>query len=423
MGVSDRRRYGIAALLAAGTLVSAATLVIAQNSNPKERPAAERRQGPGRGLSHEGAFGTGGQPGPHPIGPSAITVTRTAYGGMRTQRSLVSGGQVIEASRSVPGGVMHAVRYGDGVNGVVERPTPRGYTVRTYVSGGRVVGARVFHVYHWQRRGRSIAYSRVMPAVVFAASYYAWAVRPWPTPVTYQWGWQDQPWYGAYGAYFTPYPTYTSLDLWMTDFILAQNMQVAYQANQPDSNQPSAEPPPPPTSVDPTATEFGVPPPMVTEDVKDELNAQIKVQIQEEQNAASIPASTNTPDAVKPGHVLFRVVSLLDVPTGSPNEFCSLNANDYVKRIGLDADDGTVPVKVRLSIPSDCPEGIVVHVALNDLMVMDGEQKAQALDALQAASKSMHSKELPQAPETTPILVAAGQATPDPAAVRTLNSM
>ncbi|MGO9992776.1 MAG: hypothetical protein ACLPTF_09740 [Steroidobacteraceae bacterium] len=166
-----------------------------------------------------------------------------------------------------------------------------------------------------------------------------------------------------------------------------------------------------------------MPPAMVTEEVKNELNTQIKVQIQEEQNAASIPASTNTPDAVKPGHVLFRVVSLLDVPTDRPNQFCSLSANDYVKRIGLDADDGTVPMQVRLSIPSDCPEGIVVHVALNDLMVMDGEQKAQVLDAMQAASKSMHSKELPQAPDTKPILVAAGQATPDPAAVRTLNSM
>jgi len=436
MGVNDLGRHGIAALLAAGTLVSSAPVVVAQNGNPKDRPAAEHHQestvakplppgqrySSGRGPS-EGAFGRGGQPATHPIGPSITTVTRTGYGGTRTQRSLAAGGQLIEASRPVPGGVMHAVRYGGGVTGVVDRPTPKGYTVRTYVYGGRAVGARVFHGYHWQRRGRSIPYARVMPGVVFATSYYAWAVRPWSTPVSYQWGWQDQRWYGAYGGCFTPYPNYASLDLWMTDFILAQDMQIAYQANQPDSSPPSDDPPPEPTSVDPMATEFGVPPPMVTQDVKDELNAQIRVQIQEAQNATATPAGTDTPDAVKPGHVLFRVVSLLDVATDRPNEFCSLTANDYVKRIGSDADDGTVPVEVRLSIPSDCPEGIVVHVTLNDLMAMDGEQKAQVLDALQAASKTMHSKELPQAPAAAPIRVAAGQASPDAAAVSTLSSL
>src|SRR5579863_9809452 len=104
LGVSDRRRYGKTGLLAAAALVSAATLVMAQNGNPSQRPTVERRQEttaakplppgqrrlPGSGPSHEGAFGTGGPHGSHPIGPSVATVTRTTHGGMRTQRSLVS---------------------------------------------------------------------------------------------------------------------------------------------------------------------------------------------------------------------------------------------------------------------------------------------------------------------------------------------
>ena len=46
----------------------------------------------------------------------------------------------------------------------------------------------------------------------------------------YSWGWEAQPWYPIYGVAFTPYPVYTSPDLWMTDYIIAQSMQTAYQA-------------------------------------------------------------------------------------------------------------------------------------------------------------------------------------------------
>ncbi len=60
--------------------------------------------------------------------------------------------------------------------------------------------------------------------------YYAWALAAWPRPVTYTWGWQVRPWYPMYGSLYTPYPVYKSSDLWMTDYIIAQSMQTAYQA-------------------------------------------------------------------------------------------------------------------------------------------------------------------------------------------------
>ena len=62
--------------------------------------------------------------------------------------------------------------------------------------------------------------------------YYGWAYHPWGR-VYYgpaAWGWGGAPWYGFYGAYFTPYPVYASPAFWLTDYLIAANLQAAYQA-------------------------------------------------------------------------------------------------------------------------------------------------------------------------------------------------
>ena len=38
------------------------------------------------------------------------------------------------------------------------------------------------------------------------------------------------PWYGYYGYYFNPYPAYATAALWMTDYVISQNLQNAYSA-------------------------------------------------------------------------------------------------------------------------------------------------------------------------------------------------
>ncbi len=383
----------------------------------------------------------GGPRGFHPVGPSRTVVRNIPGGGRVTTRTLAGGGRVVENVHPVPGGVVRSVRYGGGilVNGSVERPGPRGTVTRTYVLGGRVAYARSYRQYVWQSYGRSYAYERVVPAFVFAGAYYGWAYRPWGAAVIYPWGWQAQPWYGVYGGYFTPYPTYTSLDQWMTDSIIAQNMQAAYQANQPppDAPPPAADAlpadqapqaqgatppgaPPPAQAQTQTAAPEAAPPPVVTPDVKEELDAQIKLELQEHEKGTADPSAQDTPSALKAGHVLFRIVSPLDVPAQAPNQFCSLSANDYIKRVGDMGSDGTVPVQVQLSSASDCGQGLVTKIAMNDLMTMDSEQEAQVLNALQAASKGMGPHGLPQGPSTSPIAVPDGQATADSSALDTL---
>ena len=449
----------------------------------------------------------------HPMGASTRTVSQGPGGQVIVNRSLAGGGHVVEISQPVAGGTLHATRYGEGLNGVVERPTANGYFTRTFVQSGRVVSAHVYRHYSFERFGHSYAYEQLVPAVVFSPVYCAWAIRPWRVAITYPWRWW-QPWYGAY---FVPYPQYASLDLWMTDYILAQNVQAAYAAAQPPPAQYAAsapgqyaepaagqytQPPPegaapmppqsaagvsPPTSPEqatpgepappnaapsppqpepspetegttpsggapaqatappqpmpPGATArtsgppsggtrtvltaappvIAVPPPPMTADVKAELNEQIKQQLAEQSPAEH--SDQDLPDALKASHVLFRVVSPIDVPTGATNQFCSLNANDYIKRTGDMDADGTVPVQVKLSGPSDCNQGLVTRVALNDLMLMDSDQKSQLNRALLAASKNMGPGKLPQAPSTNPTLVAQGQAKPDSGATRTLAQM
>ena len=165
-------------------------------------------------------------------------------------------------------------------------------------------------------------------------------------------------------------------------------------------------------------------PPAITPQVKAQLNAQIKVQLQEQQAAAAMPATLttqSTPPALRPNHVFFQVVQPLDVPSGTANRYCSLSANDYIKRTGgMSNDDWMIPVVVELSGPSDCPEGLRTRIGLNDLNAMENEQEAQVMEAMRAASKSMGPNGPPSGPGAHPTLIADGSAAPDPSALEAI---
>ena len=155
---------------------------------------------------------------------------------------VTGGDRASEVSHSLTGGgPVRVVRYGNSLSGTVDRTIRPGLVSRTFLSGGHVLYTHVYQRQVWRQFGRSFPYETFVPAVRYPAVYYAWALTAWPRPVAYAWGWQVQPWYPMYGALFTPYPVYTSPDLWMTDYIIAQSMQAAYQAQ---AVAPTAEPPP-----------------------------------------------------------------------------------------------------------------------------------------------------------------------------------
>lgn len=385
---------------------------------------------------------------------------RPADGARVRETQLAGGGRVREVSHGLAGNPVHVVRYGNSVSGTVERTIRPGLVSRTFVGGGHVLYSRVYQQHVWHQFGRTFAYETFVPAVRYPGVYYTWALGPWPRPVVYSWGWPVQPWYPAYGVLFTPYPVYTSPDLWMTDYIIAQSMQAAYQGQTappaaqpilagvpappaPDASAAAPVPPPGDSSPAPQPSQPGdVPPapqpsdvaptqssdtpaaptaapPAITPQIKAQLNTQIKVQLREQQAAAATPTSlTNqsTPPALRPNHVFFEVVHPIDVPSGTAKGYCSLSANDYIKRTGgMSQDDWKVPVVVELSGPSDCPQGFRTRIGLNDLNAMENEQEARVMEAMQAASKSLGPNGPPAG--VHPTLIVDGSAAPDPMAL------
>jgi len=454
----DRRAYATVALIAVGSLAGISA-VDARGENAREghehrhseagRQTA-RRQAELRQSRVQSTHAAAHRDAPHALVRPVVNAHREAV------THLAGGGQARELSRGSVGQV-HVVRYGNALSGTVERTIRPGLVSRSWVSGGHVLYTHAYQSHVWHQFGRSFAYETFVPPVRFPAVYYAWALAPWSRPVIYSWGWQVQPWYPLYGAVFTPYPVYASPDLWMTDYILAQSMQTAYQA-QSAAAPPSAPSPPqdpaaptpdlgigapvaPPSEAAPTPQpidEFPAapagdaapapqstatlpapvaPPPVITPEVKAQLNAQIKVQLREQQAAVATPAtltSQSTPPALRPNHVFFEVVQPLDVPTA--NGHCTLSANDYIKRTGgMSGDDWMIPAEVELSRPSDCPEGLRTRIGLNDFNAMENEQEARVLEAMRAASKGIG----PHGPPSGvhPTLIADGNAAPDPSAL------
>jgi hypothetical protein len=460
MWILDRRAHATLALIALASVAGIAS-VDAQQQAARREPAARQswRTHPARAQGvHAAARREASYARERPVATyhqrmvgRSINERRLAGGSVMRESHPAGAGQVREVSRSLAGGQVRVVRYGNTLSGTVERTIRPGFISRSFVSGGHVLYTRVYQQHVWHQFGRAFAYETFVPAMRYPRVYYSWALAAWPRPVVYSWGWRAQPWYPMYGSLFTPYPVYTSPDLWMTDYIIAQSMQTAYQAQTappasepspgeapwapaPDSSiaAPAAEPsyaapapqpgdtPPAPQSID-TPSAPVAPPPAITPQVKAQLDAQIKVQLQEQQAAVATPVSLttqSTPPALRPNHVFFQVAQPLEVPSGTANRYCSLSADDYIKRTGgMSSDDWMIPVVVELSGPSECPVGLQTRIGLNDLNAMENEQEAQVMEAMQAASKSMAPNGPPSGPGAHPTLITAGNAAPDPSAL------
>ena len=151
----------------------------------------------------------------------------------------VHGGRTIVAERNGRT-IVNTGRRG----GYVQRPylnrDGRAYYQRTYVGDGRSY-SRVYRGYDY----RGVHYYGYVPVYYYHPRFYGWAYHPWAMPVYYSpaaWGWVGTPWFGFYGGFFTPYPVYATASLWLTDYLIAANLQAAYQAGL-EAGQGQAPPP------------------------------------------------------------------------------------------------------------------------------------------------------------------------------------
>jgi hypothetical protein len=281
---------------------------------------------------------------------------------------------------AIHAGGVHVVSYGRG--GYVERPYRAGYVSRTYWVGER----RYAYVY---RVGRyyDYEYRTYVPAVVYAPAFYGWAYRPWVAPVAYVWA--PAPWAPYYAGFYTPEVTYYGAPLWITDYMIAQNLQAAYEARVAAAA--AAAPP------------IGAP---INPQVKAMIADEVQQQLQAEQAGAAPPSAV--PGAMDPRYRVFLVSTPVTVP--GPNGDCTLTQGDVIQRTSdTISPDGRVGVVVLSSKSAACPAQMQTSIDFLALQDMNNQFREQVQMALEQLAKSQGTNGIPPAPAPNPQSVPDGQ--------------
>lgn len=317
------------------------------------------------------------------------------------------GGRMVENGR--PGA--RVVSYGPH-RGFVERPLRPGYMSRTYVRGGRTY-AHVFREYRYH----NMAYYRYVHGYYYDRRFYGWAVNRWGAPGHYAWSGiaTPAPWMGYYRGYFTPYPVYDSPDMWLTDYLITENLRLAYENEQAERE---GQPPPPAPNPDPNA-------PTLSPKVKEAIAAEVKEQLAAEQAAAAkppvagnqgAPSGEEVPDALSPTIRVFVVASSLDLSTPDGGQPCSLSPGDVLMRLSDSPDaNQKVNASVQSSKQGGCATGQTVSVSVQDLQEMHNHFQEQ-LDSGLGKLAENQAKGLPTAPQAGGHPVPEGTAEPAPEA-------
>lgn len=317
-----------------------------------------------------------------------VTIYRGVHNNVRVVRDLPGGRRVVFAGRN----------YGH-----MDRDYVRGYRMRTYYEHGRY-RAVVYRPYYW--RGRP--YYVYAPYYYYRPAYYGWVYNPWARPISYRWGWFNDPWYPYYGYYFAPAPFYSGANLWLTDFILAETLRMAYDAEYNERALESrrlAEVSPNQVQLTPEVKQA------IAEEVRQQLDAE---RAESARTSGSYATSTNAlPPALDPGITVFVVASNLDVVTPDGDE-CALTSGDVITRIDDTPDSNDkVQVRVTSSKQGDCARGSKPVVAVADLQDMHNRFREQVDAGLKQLAENQGKNGLPAAPDTS-TSAAAGVPTPEP---------
>jgi hypothetical protein len=361
-------------------------------------------------------FGTGGKA----MTPKGSTSVATKTGGSMTKRP---NGQVatlhdphrgMDVHHSLSGNRTVVVERRDHTRIVVEHGG-RGYVQRPYMYHGHEYARRSYYYngrYYHNYYGRYYYHGGWLnpyyPSYYYGPAYYGWVYNPWVAPVAYGWGWGGNPWYGYYGAYFTPYPVYASASLWLTDYIIANSLQAAYQA-QVNAQAALSNPAP----LTPETKQL----------IADEVRQQVALENAESktagQSAEPDAASSSIQRALTDGkpHV-FVAGHDLDVVDAGGTE-CAISEGDALQLRGQTAPDAQAATLAVLASKGgkECPKGDTVSVALTDLQDMQNHMRETIDQGMQELQKKQGQGGLPAAPaaaRTAPVESAMAAAAPPP---------
>jgi len=342
---------------------------------------------------------------------SGATVTKRADGHVATVHDTKRG---MEVHRNLSGNRRVVVERSDHSRIVAERGG-RGYVQRPYMFHGHEYARRSYYYngrYYNRYYGRYYYHGAWMnpyyPGYYYGPAFYGWAYNPWAVPIAYGWGWGGNPWYGYYGAYFTPYPVYASPALWLTDYFIAASLQAAYQAQVAQAAAMSN-----PAPLTPETKQL----------IADEVRSQIALENAESktagQGAEPDAASSSIQRALTDGkqHV-FVAGHDLDVVDAGGNE-CALSEGDAVQLTGQTAPDAQAATLAVLASKGgkECPRGDTVQVALTDLQDMQNHMRETIDAGMQELQKKQGQGGLPAAPaaaRVAPVESAMASAAPPP---------
>jgi hypothetical protein len=251
---------------------------------------------------------------------------------------------------------------------------------RAYFYHGRAYD-RFYRGYEYRPGLRLSIYA---PARYYRPGFYGWAYNPWYAPVVYPWGWAGNPWYGYYGFYFSPAPAYPTASLWLTDYMIAQDLQAQYQAQQEAHLQLNGYPPAGGSpALDPTIKQM----------IADEVRGQLALENAEAQQTAAgqdvDPASSSIARLMSDGkpHV-FVAGGSLDLIDAAGQE-CAVSDGDALQLNAPPPPDSQAAQLVVLASKgsAECPRGDRVNIALTDLQEMQNHMREridQGLEELQA---------------------------------------
>jgi hypothetical protein len=236
-------------------------------------------------------------------------------------------------------------------------------------------------------------YYHYMPAIYYGPRFYGWVLTPWRTPVRYAWfgiG-RPAPWFAFCAGYFAPYSYYGAPDLWLTDYLLSENLRLAYESQLAGAPGPTLA--------------SGTNEPTVSPVVKALIADEVRKQIGAERADAARPAIPGWVGSADPeqrpaalGQRFFVVSSTLEVTAaGQP---CALSPGDIIQRLGSDvSSDGTVTAEVIASKPGNCAADSGIGVQIADLQEMQNQFREQ-IDAGMQRMAQNQAAGLPPAPES-----------------------
>ncbi len=295
-------------------------------------------------------FGTGGRP----------TVVRTSGGATIVHSP--GGGRRIEVVR--PGG--RVVVTNAAGHGYMQRSfNVRGqaFAQRTYYSHG-VAYARYYRPSYY----RGVAFNVYTPVRFYSPRFYAWGYSPWGAPVYYNFGFAASPWSGFYAGYFSPYPSYVGPNYWLTDYLLANSMQEAYQEHL--DAMAGAQGGYDPAGQTPLS-------PQVKNMIAVEVQRQLAQESQESQNVArnALPAGDAAPSFLADNNAHVFVVSNSLMANAGGQE-CALTHGDVLQmNLAPAADPSFANVQVLASKSQDCRAGNIVPVQLVELQEMQNHMR------------------------------------------------